>query len=457
MTPKNARHIGCVPIAHAEKGLTPAASLSLMRPDVLLPFGWGNGQDRRSLLRTFSGFLALAFCLFTALDLPAQGPGGFGGFGGQGGANAANRRTSTRTYPSSGSVGDAVISIDPETRSLIVIADEKTRDYISQVVSNLDRPKPQVLIKVVFLEVTHNNSSDIGIDASYGKNFGNSFISGLTTNFTVVSNTIVPSSIVPNTMSSAFTGSNIFGLTPIAGGNSAGLYQVFGQDYQVTLRAIAATGNAKVLSRPSVIARNNQPATITVGQSVPLISGVRFDNFGNQINSINYQSVGIILRVTPFITSEGLVEMILSPETSELVADRSQWVPISSGTGGTVSAPLINSRSADTVVVTPSGQTVIIGGLMADSKATTESKIPLLGDIPLLGNLFKHKVKTNGRTELLIFLTPHIINAPTEIAAVTTTERTKSDAANGLTEQELNKFLDTLPAKDPDAAQKNRK
>src|SRR5207249_1501766 len=106
-----------------------------------------------------------------------------------------------------------------------------------------------------------------------------------------------------------------------------------------------------------------------------LISSVRFDNFGNQINSVTYQSVGIILRVTPFITANGLVEMILSPETSELVADRSQWVPISVGTGGTVSAPLINSRSADTVVVTPTGQTVIIGGLMENVKAETVTKI----------------------------------------------------------------------------------
>ena len=268
---------------------------------------------------------------------------------------------------------------------------------------------------------------------------------------TTITPTIVPSSITPIMNNSMLSASNIFGL----GGSPAGLYQIFGQDYQVTLRAIAATGNAKVLSRPSIVARNNQPATITVGQSVPLISAVRFDNFGNQINSVTYQSVGIILRVTPFITSEGLVEMILQPETSELVADRSQWVPISVGTGGTVSAPLINSRSADTVVLTPDGQTVIIGGLMEDSKADTESKIPLLGDIPLLGNLFKHKIKSTAKTELLIFLTPHIIAAPAEIAALTDRERARSDAAKGLTEKELNQFLDTLPKKESDSPPKD--
>jgi general secretion pathway protein D len=372
--------------------------------------------------------------------VPGQGFGGFGG-----GGNAARSRSSTRTYPNN-QVGDAVISIDPETRSLIVVADEDTSKYISQVVSNLDRPKPQVLIKVVFLEVAHNDSLDIGVEGAYKKGFGDSFVTGMVTNFGVNNGTIVPTSITPVTSSSSFLGSNIFGLTPLVPGSSAGLYQLFAQDYQVTLKAIAQAGKARVLSRPSIVARNNQPATITVGQSVPLVTNVRFDNFGNAINSVTYQSVGIILRVTPFITSDGLVEMILSPETSELVADRSQWVPISSGVGGTVSAPLINSRSADTVVVTPDGQTVIIGGLMENSKADTVTKIPLLGDIPVLGFLFRHTVKSTIKTELMIFLTPHIIQAPSEMASLSANERARSDAAKSLTEQELNKFLDELPA-----------
>src|SRR4051794_5737629 len=295
--------------------------------------------------------------LCASLQLPAQFPGGgFGGFGGGGGNNTRSRSSTTRSYPNNG-VGDAVISIDPETRNLIVIADDDTSRYVSEVVSNLNRPKPQVLIKVVFIEVTHSDSLELGIEGNYNKNIGNPLVSGFTTNFTVFNGgasnaSIVPSSITPINQSLALA--NNFGLNNSTAG---GLYQLFAQDYQVTLHAIAQAGKAKVLSRPSIVARNNQPATITVGQSVPLITNVRFDNFGNAINSVTYQSVGIILRVTPFIMQEGLVEMILAPETSELVQDRSQWVPISSGPGGTVSAPLINSRSADTVVVTPDGQT----------------------------------------------------------------------------------------------------
>jgi len=341
----------------------------------------------------------LALLSLTLLIIPslhAQFPGGFGGFGGGNTTSSSRSRSSTRTYPNNG-VGNAIFTIDPETRNLIIVADPDTTKYISQVVSNLDRPKPQVLIKVVFLELTHNDSLDLGVDGNYTKNIGNPLVTGYTTNFTVINPgtanaAVVPKSVSPINQSLAL--SNIFGLR---NGAVGGLYQLFSQDYQVTLHAIATAGKARILSRPSVIARNNQPATITVGQSVPLVTNVRFDNFGNAINSVTYQPVGIILRVTPFISDDNLVEMILSPETSALEPDRSLWIPISSTPlGGTVSAPLINSRSADTVVVTPDGETVI--------------------------------------------------QAPTQMAAVSRKETTKSDAVKTLTEQELNKFLDTVPS-----------
>src|SRR5512133_221390 len=351
----------------------------------------------------WAGMWPLAACLCVAgLAVNAQfSPGQFGG------GSARSRSSSTRQYPNNSTVGDAVISIDPDTRNLVVIADDETAAQIATVLKSLDKPKPQVLIKVVFLEVQHNNSLDIGIEGGYGNNFGNSTTGAFVNAFGLSGLATAAVSNAPQR--------NVFGQPTAAFGKvppGAGLYQVFSEDYQVTLRAIAQAGKARVLSRPSIIARNNQPATITVGQSVPLITNVRYDTLGNAINSVSYTDVGIILSVTPFITSDGMVEMIVSPETSELVADRSQWVPISTGAGGAAAAPLINSRSADTVVVTPDGQTVIIGGLMQDSKASGESKIPFLGDIPILGNLFKSRSKSNVQTELLIFLTPHIISAP---------------------------------------------
>jgi general secretion pathway protein D len=330
---------------------------------------------------------------------------------------------------------------------LIVITDDETSQYVSQVITNLDRPKPQVLIKVVFLEVTYKNFLDIGVEgggAYSGQNhngagasaFG---LSGLENSAT---------GQVLNAL-----GLPVQSFAPIPPG--AGVYQILGTEFQATLRAIASAGKTEILSRPSILTRNNQQATISLGQEVPLITNTRFDTLGNQINTVTYQNVGIILRVTPFITSDGKVEMIVSPETSAL-ADRSQWVPVSLG----ITAPVINSRVADTVVVVPDKQTVVIGGLMEKSNLATDSKIPVLGDIPLIGNLFKRKVKDDSKTELLIFLTPYIVQDAAQLASVSDQERKNNEfAPKAFTEEDLDRFLYSLPAKEEDdkASKKKKK
>jgi general secretion pathway protein D len=406
------------------------------------------------------------FCACTCLDLHAQFPGGFGGFPG-GGGTTASRSGTRRQYPNNG-VGDATFSIAPDSRSLIVVADPDTTKYISEVLSNLDRPKPQVLIKVVFLEVTRNDSSDIGVEGTFSKNVGSPFLNGLfTTNFSVVNGgtsnaTIVPNSITPLTTTPSVSGAHLFGPGAAAGSSMpslAGLYSLAGEDYTVIIHAIAQSGKAKVLSRPSIVTRNNQPATILVGQTVPLITSVRYDTFGNAINGITYTDVGIILRVTPFITKDGLVELILSPEISSV--SKTDSTPLGTGTNS-VNAPFIDKRSADTVVVTPDGETVIIGGMIQGSKSESENKIPFLGDIPLLGQLFRRKFKSDVNTELLIFLTPHIVQAPSEMASMTATERAKSSAPKAFTEKELDKFLDSIPNsdgqhEDPKSSKKKKK
>ena len=345
---------------------------------------------------------------------------------------AAATRSSTANYPSSTQVGQATISTDPETRKLVVVTDDETAENIGMVIRNLDRPAPQVLIKVVFLEATYSKGLDLGVEGSFSKNMGNS-----------------------NTGSVSQVFSGIAGLQGAAAGDG-GIYQVLGSDFQVTLHALAQAGKTEILSRPSILARNNQMATISLGQRIPIVSNTRFDNLGNQINTVTYEDVGIILQVTPFITSDGMVEMIVTPQTSEL-ADRSQWIPTSSGPSGTINSPVINSRSADTVVVVPDRQTVVIGGLMLNQNQQVDSKIPVLGDIPLLGAAFRRRVKNDTKTELLIFLTPHIVNQPSELAALTSDEKARSNIPNRIPEQELNRFLETLPNDDAKASGKNQK
>jgi type II secretory pathway component GspD/PulD (secretin) len=413
----------------------------------------------------------LGLCLGLAFPAHAQRGGGGGGFGGGGfggggfgggrSGTAGSAGTTSRQYPNNTSIGDAYFSIDPETRRVVYIADAATAASIAQVLTNLDRPKPQVLIKVVFLEVTHTDGSDIGIEGSYGTTFGNSYQNGLTTNYSVVNNQIVPTSITPGTTNPFTSLAQAFG---VPGPNSTfgganGIYTILGQDYTITLHAIAQAGKAKILSRPSILARNNQPATIQVGQQVPLINGVTYDSFGNSHNSIQYTGIGVILRVTPFITEDGLVEMIVSPQISQL--DPGAGIPISANANGTgtINAPIIDIRQADTVAVTPDGQTVVIGGLMQNIKTETITKIPYLGDVPLIGSLFRRTQKADNKVELVIFLTPHIVGAPTELAALSAKQKDRSDAYKGLTEEELNKFLDQLPKdkSSPDASKKNNK
>ena len=409
------------------------------------------------------GLLALAALLLSpVLPLQAQLNQGGGGGGRQTGVNRGNTGGGARTlgggggggggssgsrqfYPP-GTVGEAIVTSDPETRRLIVITDEETSHYVSQVITNLDRPKPQVLIKVVFMEVTYRNALDLGVDLG-GRHNSGSEVSG-------AGSTVFGSS----GLGSAATGiaTNLFGLPLQSFGllpPGAGAYQIVGSDFQATLRAIAQAGKTEVLSRPSILTRNSQQAVITLGQEVPLITNTRFDTLGNQINTVGYQNVGIILKVTPFITDDDKVEMIVTPESSSL-ADRSQWVPIASGNSGSISAPVINSRSADTVVVVPDRQTVVIGGLMEKSKTSSETKVPFLGDIPILGNLFKRKLKDDSKTELIIFLTPYIVKEPSMLAGVSDKERANAILApKSFNETDLEQFLKTLP---PAELEKNR-
>lgn len=413
---------------------------------------------------TIRFWLILAVSCATAPALFAQrssgsssGSSGYGGFrgggGGYGGGSSSGSRSSsssssssTRDYPNSTMIGDALITSDPETRRLIVITDEETHQHISQVISNLDRPKPQVLIKVVFAEVTYNNALDVGVEGSFIHNTG-SFM-GAVTNFNILSNGTQVPVVSQQPINSVLGGSTSFGLANSMGVPGGAFAQLTGEDYIVTLKAAAQKGKVEILSRPTILARNNQKASIVVGQEVPLITGVNYDSFGNQRNAITYQNVGIILEVTPFINPDGMVEMILKPQISQV--DPNATVQISGATtnSGAVNAPVIDIRAADTVVVTPDGNTVVIGGLMQNNRSSTVTKVPLLGDIPLLGNLFKHKVTSDSKSELLIFLTPYVVSTPQQLARMSTSETSRTQLApQAFTEKELNQFLDNVQLK----------
>jgi type II secretion system protein D len=321
--------------------------------------------------------------------------------GGGGGGSSAG---TNRQYVNSTMIGDALITSDLETRRLIVVTDDDTNENIRTIIMSLDKPKPQVLINVVFVQVSYDKGLDLGAEFSYKGSIGIN---------------AEPGGRAPDIAFSKF-GLADAALDPT---HSGAFYRVLGQDVNATLHALATVTKTEILSRPSILTRNNQQATIMVGQRVPIITNSRVsDTTNTTINTVQYEDVGIILRVTPFITAEGLVEMIVSPEISSLSATT---VPISN----TVNSPVIDQRSADTVVVTPSDKTVVIGGLISTQTQDSDRKVPILGDIPLLGAAFKRKVKSDVKTELLIFLTPHVVQTPEDLSRVSNDERQKMDLA----------------------------
>ena len=220
---------------------------------------------------------------------------------------------------------------------------------------------------------------------------------------------------------------------------------------------------AKTASGSRVTRRNARPvaqseeagdAEIVVGQSVYLPSGVSYTAIGGTTATVptingNYSNVGIQLDVTPFIGANSLVQMILEPQITSIdTSTPGQVIQGGSLTTAAVFAPNVNKRSANTVVVTPDGEPVVIGGLIGSNKASNESKIPLLGDIPVLGSLFKFTAKSSTKTELLIFLTPHIVRMPNALVAMTGREIPQAQLiTNSISEKELDLYLDRLPVK----------
>lgn len=331
------------------------------------------------------------------------------------GSGASSRSTEAGTSYRSGQAWEALIQTDPDTASLIIMADEDANEQIAQIIKDLDRPMPQVLIKVVFLEVTHRDDLDVGVDLRYDHGSNSS----------------------GSVLESAFG---------VAAQSQGGIFQVLDRDLEVTMRALAEVGKLEVLSRPSILARHNQEAIITVGQEVPFITNSRITSDGQTINTVEYEDIGIILRVTPFITGDGLVEMVVAPEISTLTGET---VPISD----TINSPVIAKRAAETRVVVPHSHTVIIGGLMQDNKTETKKKIPVLGDIPVLGLAFQRKEKGNEKTELLIFLTPYIVDTPRQLADVSEKEKENSSfAPTVFPEEQMQRFFNDPSPTDQEPA-----
>jgi general secretion pathway protein D len=213
----------------------------------------------------------------------------------------------------------------------------------------------------------------------------------------------------------------------------------------MTLRALEKIGKLDVLSRPYLLASENQQATITVGEEVPYLTNSRVTDAGQTVNTVEYRDIGIILSVTPYIGPDGMVIMDVSQEISSLTG---RTITVSED----FDAEIYAKRSAETRVAVANGQTVVIGGLMQDRITDTDSKVPLLGDIPILGGLFRRTQHEKAKTELLIFLCPQTAMSQAELQAISDHTRSHGTIVNdAVGKGTLQQGLDELqlpPAKD---------
>ncbi|MDB5332402.1 MAG: gspD 1, partial [Phycisphaerales bacterium] len=308
---------------------------------------------------------------------------GFNSGGGGGGQLSSNSSRAATEL-----TGQVFVVADLDTNSLIVTTATKYKDQVTHIIDELDHPVPQVLIKVLIAEVSHDDTADWGLDFS----LVNRQASG-----------------------KGETGSSVLGNAAAGAANGGLVVSMLENNVNATLHALATAGKLDVLSRPYILASDNQLASITVGQEVPFVAATQLTSTGQTNNVITYSDVGIILNVTPHINPDGMVIMDVAPEISQLT---STTVQVTSGNN----APVIDKRSAQSRVAIRTGQTIVIGGLMEDRKVTTISKVPILGDIPLLGELFKRTQSDKSKTELLIFLTPHVAQQPDTLKSMSQDE-----------------------------------
>ncbi len=331
---------------------------------------------------------------------PATGPsgagalGGVGGVGGSGGAGSSVGGTAlSSSQPSTG----GQIQADASTNSLIITAPEPQYRQLRAVIDKLDSRRAQVFVESLIVEVNADKAAEFGIQfqGALGKK-GDSNIGLLGTNFTIGGANII--SLATN----AAKGTAV----PSTGGNF-GLASKQGNGVYVLgflARALESSGDGNVLSTPNILTLDNEEARIVVGQNVPFVTGQFTSNNSNSgsvnpFQTVERKDVGLTLRVKPQISEDGSVKLQVYQEVSS----------IDPATTTAANGPTTNKRSIESNVVVEDGAIVVLGGLLTDEYAGGQEKVPLLGDVPLLGNLFKGEKRTRSKRNLMVFLRPVVV------------------------------------------------
>ena len=302
------------------------------------------------------------------------------------GASTAALSGTTSNQPSTG----GQIQADPSTNSLIITAPEPQYRQLRAVIDKLDGRRAQVLVESLIVEVNSDKAAEFGVQwqgvlgsVGLGTNFGTG-PSNLAT---------LATSIAAGTASSISPGFNLGVATKIGGTYVLG----------ALARLIDKTGTGNVLSTPNLLTLDNEEAKIVIGQNVPFVTGTytstSSNTTANPFQTIERKDVGLTLRVRPQINENGTVKMAIYQEVSS----------VDPSTRSNSNGPTTNKRSIESNVLVDDGSIVVLGGLLQDTYAGSVEKVPLLGDLPYLGNLFKNETRSRTKTNLMVFLRPIVV------------------------------------------------
>ncbi|MCR9225286.1 MAG: type II secretion system secretin GspD [Hyphomonas sp.] len=316
--------------------------------------------------------------------------------------------------PGESQVPGATIAHHEPTNSLVISASPDTILAMERVVEALDKRRAQVLVEAIIVEMSDNTARELGVQFLLSGT-GESTVPFLSTNF---------SRSAPNLLSlagavvdpGAFGGTNPFtdGAVSSLLGLDGASFGVGGRDgdtlFGAILTAIEKDTQSKVLSKPFNLTLDNGTSELLVGQQIPVTTGetLSSDN-SNPFRTVTRQDVGIILRVTPRISADDTIRMDIFQEVSSISTT------LSSGTDDFVT----NQRQITTNVLADDGEIIVIGGLIEQTDETVNSKVPIAGDIPVVGNLFKSEGTTYDRTNLMVFIRPTIVRNREDAREVT--------------------------------------
>lgn len=326
-----------------------------------------------------------------------------------GGIYSVNEKTDREVY----------VVAEANTNSLIISAMPRYMPIIRKVIENLDRQQPMIAVEILIAEVTLEDNFDLGTEFGLQDSliFDRNSASGGTLTSPGFNVNPVPLSITTpvaqqrRLQNVAGQGASGFALgrSNAALGYGGLVLAAGSESVSMLFRALQDANRIQILSRPSLLTIDNNIANVQVGQQVPRIAASTLSNTGTQ-QSIADVPVGLLMQIQPRTNQDGLINMIVAVQKSFLgpIAD---GVPIGvDSLGNPILSPIINITQAQTRVTAYDGQTVILSGLITKSRTTRSKRIPWLADIPLAGVLFRFDSQSEKRTELLVVMTPRVIN-----------------------------------------------